>query len=115
MKFLQENGYTVTKEFHPGETYHLKESTFKTHPFNFYSVKGKGIVAAFCTPNKNSYRDLNGRIAADREDLFDKWSKCPIVIKINKDRYQEILVYLSYLNTEEGWSKSNSFESIIFE
>lgn len=60
--------------------------------------------------NKSSYRSLNGRIAADNERCFDKWSKCPVVMNINGLNYEKLLISLAFLGSEEGYNLSNNFE-----
>lgn len=101
-RMLKDNGYTVTV---------TKEEPWKYYPpYNFYSVTGNGIKAGFCTPNKSSYRSLNGRIAADNERCFDKWSKCPVVMNINGLNYEKLLISLAFLGSEEGYNLSNNFE-----
>jgi hypothetical protein len=116
-KFLIQNGYTVTEELVEVSHYNRKGKYVKNVnlSYTFYRVEGKGITGGFCTPNKESYRYISGRIAADNENCFDKWSKCPVVIKISRGRFNEILKWLEYLSTDEGYEKSNNYEFFIYE
>ena len=66
-------------------------------------VTGKGIIAAFaCEHSGNGY--TAGRIAADSRDCFDKWNKCPMVMKLplTYRREAEMLAHLAFLGTPEG-------------
>jgi hypothetical protein len=72
-----------------------------------------GIVYTDFSREPNCYRQLLNRIAIDREDCFDKWSKCPITLPIPETKEQ--LEYLSqkidWLLTEEGYVASNEYNT----
>lgn len=66
-------------------------------------VTGKGIIAAFASEySGNAYTE--GRIAADSQSCFDKWNKCPLVMKLplTYRREAEMLAHLAFLATPEG-------------
>ena len=66
-------------------------------------VTGKGIIAALASENSgNGY--TAGRIAADSRCCFDKWSKCPLIMKLplTHRREAEMLAHLAFLGTPEG-------------
>lgn len=84
----------------------------RTHDYRFAQVKGKSIEAGFCEPNGgNSYRYLDGKIAADNAECFDKWSKCPLCIDFpaNPDQEAKLLELLAHLGSDEGLKLSNFY------
>lgn len=96
---LQKNGYKV------------KVTEEETYLFAY--VTGKKIIAGFCTLNDNlSYTYINGKIAADHEDCFDKWSKCPLNLLLpkNNKQIQFVLDQLNFWASSEGYKKSNEYE-----
>lgn len=72
-------------------------------------VRGHGIRGAFCEPNDQSYAVLNGRFAADNSKCFDKWSKCPLVMKLPCDT-EKLVKHLKFLGSKEGYKHSNGYE-----
>lgn len=85
--------------------------------YNYASISGKGVVGGFCTPHCEdnidaSYTYLNGKISADNEDCFDKWSKCPISLPFpkNNEEMSFLLDELEFLGSIYGYEKSNSYE-----
>jgi hypothetical protein len=100
---LRNNGYTVKVK--------------KEKIYHFANVTGKGIRAGFCTPHDpnsidSSYQCLNGKIAADHEDCFDKWRKCPLILSLPKNDAQMnyLLNQLEFWSSEEGYNLSNEYE-----
>lgn len=98
VKALIKDGYDVEVE----------DVTTEAIPFYFAKVTGKGIFARFCTQNADFYPYLNERIAADNAECFDKWSKCPLVMKIPVN-YDELKKHLKHLGSKEGYEISNSY------
>lgn len=101
---LEANGYTVDIAF---------VGNYRTEPvYRFAKVKGKNIRAGFCVPNNGeSYRYIDGKIAADHEEAFNKWSHCPLVAHLPNTEAEasKIVEYLAWLGTDEGYQWSNSF------
>jgi hypothetical protein len=98
---LRGNGYTVDVSTGP--------------IYDFAHVTGKNIDGGFCTPsygdNDAPYWYIDGKFAADHVDCFDKWSKCPLVVKLpeNEEELLAILEHLKFLASEEGYNWSNSY------
>ena len=73
-------------------------------------LKGHGLqIYMFENP---IYESGNQRIFIDREDCFDKFSKCPIKIPVpvNLAQANELLRKMEWLTTEEGFVASNEYE-----
>lgn len=72
-----------------------------------YVLKGKGVRVGL---NKEDtyYPQLSNRIAADNDRCFDKWSKCPLVMKLPVD-YETLTKALTHLGSNEGYEISNSY------
>lgn len=51
---------------------------------------------------------LQGYLVADRDDLFDKISKCPMSVRFPFDE-TEVEKYLKFLASEEGFEYSKQF------
>jgi hypothetical protein len=89
-----------------------KKKAKVTHA-NTCMVKGNNIRAAFTRPypplSHEPYPCLQERIAADNEKCFDKFSKCPVVVKMPSD-IPSVLAVLKDLSSERGFHISNSFE-----
>ncbi len=79
-----------------------------------YNVRGKGIRGAFCEPNEKVYINLNGRIAVDNIDCFNKYSQCPVVMKFPLSP-SLLLKHLKLLGSKKGYEISNGFGEIIVE
>lgn len=80
--------------------------------YEFAFVEGRGVKGGFCTPAEDAwYWYINGRFAADNDGCFDKWSKCPLVVRLPEtdEEAQAILRHLEYLATPEGFEWSNSY------
>lgn len=77
--------------------------------YRFASVTGGGIRGGFCDFNYKGNRYLEQKFAADHENCFDKWSKCPFVVPIDYD-WKELLEHLAFLGSEEGERHSSTFE-----
>jgi len=101
VNLLLANGYSVEVK---------SQQAFKAKN-NYRSAffDGKNIRGGFCTPSYEVYRYINNRIAADHVDCFDKWSKCPLVMRLPVDGL-ELLKHLQYLGSPEGYQISNNYE-----
>jgi hypothetical protein len=98
--FLRLHGYDVTPEDEPARV-----------NYHFASFVGQGIRGGFATYGIG-YPYLDGRVAADNRRCFDKWSKCPLVVRIPDDDEgrSELLEYFRFLASKEGYKWSNTFE-----
>lgn len=96
---LKANGYTVNVS-----------TTEEGYKFAF--ISGNGIHGGFCKPNKYSYTAINGRVAFEHVDCFDKWSKCPYSFPFpkNDSEFNYLLSKMKYLGTDEGFKKSDEFD-----
>lgn len=77
-------------------------------------VTGNDVYAIFCEPNfGDEHQFLEGRIAGDNVDCYNKISQCPFVMKLptNEHECEIILNSLRYLGTKDGleWSESLGF------
>lgn len=101
VNFLLANGYSVEvknqKAFKPKNNY---RSAF---------FDGKNVRGGFCTPSIEVYRHIDNRIAADRVECFDKWRKCPLVMKLPVDG-SELLKHLEHLGSPEGYTICNNYD-----
>lgn len=81
--------------------------------YRYATVKGFNIVAGFCDKNEETYPDINGKIAADHERCFDKWSKCPLVLPLpqNGAQLDFLLQQLRYWGSDGGLQKSDNYET----
>jgi hypothetical protein len=77
-----------------------------------YSKNKYDLRIGFCEPNNKSYSYLDGKISIDREDCFDKWSKCPINLPFpeNDKQVQFLIDKINWLKTEEGYKVSNEYD-----
>lgn len=82
------------------------------HPYLFAIVKDSNLRIGFCEPNGKSYSYIDGKIAIDREDCFDKWSKCPIDLSFPKNgkQIQFLIDKINWLKTDEGYKASNGYD-----
>jgi hypothetical protein len=80
--------------------------------FRFWAVSGKNIRGGFCDDTqKRSYAQLDSHFAADHEEVFDKWSKCPLVVPIDENLdFSELIKHLDFLGSSEGLVHSRSYE-----
>ena len=110
-KELKNRGYKVEKDI-VYEYKILKNSIGHNNKisFVFWKITGKGIYGGFCTPNKHSYISLRGHITADNIDCFDKWSKCPLRMKIQTLDYEKLFKELELLGSPEGLEISDNFD-----
>ena len=93
-EFFKSQGYVVTVE--------------ELDNYASVTVTNEGIRGAFCTPNTESYRILDGRFAADNIFAFNKWSQCPLCVAIPTD-LEVLKENLKFLSSSEGYEHSNSF------
>jgi hypothetical protein len=100
LHFLELSGYEVDVYTH---------KTQDNQEYLFYLVSGKGIYGGFCTPNSDSYTYINGSFAADHIDCFDKWAKCPLVVKLPCD-LASLKKNLDFLGSLDGYNHSNFYE-----
>jgi len=84
----------------------------KRFGYHFLRIENKGIYGGACTTNEHSNRYLSGKLAVDRADCFDKWSKCPINLPLpkNEKEINFIMKKLKWLQTKEGFEVSNNYE-----
>lgn len=75
---LRSNGFFVSV--------HKEKEYDKDRYYYIANIKGFGIRASFATPNNSTYSTLNGKVAADPENCFDKWSRCDTVLNIPKSK-----------------------------
>ena len=111
-KELKNHGYKVEKEIcfeHRYHNYNIIDNK-KKFLYVFWKITGKGIDGGFCTPNKHSYLSLRGHITADNTECFDKWSKCPLRMKIQTIDYEKLFKELELLGSPEGFEISNNFD-----
>lgn len=108
---LKNRGYKVEKDI-VYEYKILKNSIGYNNKisFIFWRITGKEIHGGFCTPNKKSYKSLSGHITADNTECFDKWSKCPLRMKIQNLDYEKLFKELELLGSPEGFEISNNFD-----
>lgn len=101
--FLKKNKYTVkvTQEKYT-------DSKGRKHKYRFARVIGKNIRGGFATESDFVYPALNNRITANNIKCFDKWSKCPLTMKLPLDD-DALLKHLEHLGSEEGFKLSNNF------
>lgn len=92
---LEKEGYSV--EVEKGEQY------------DFAVVTGKGVIGGFCSRHNkdkeySSFDNINGKVSADNENVFNRWDKCSMEIPIpsNKEGSDVLLEYLRFLGTYEG-------------
>lgn len=101
---LKKEGYTIT----------LENNEHKKEQYIFARITGKSIYGGFCNKINSDeiYTYLNGKIAIDHEDCFDKWSKCPLNLEIptNEEQMQYLLKQLEFWGSEEGYDLSNIYE-----
>lgn len=91
------NPYLFATTFYPKDGYYNKQE----------------LRIGFCEPNDGkSYWYIDGRIAIDREDCFDKWSKCPVNLPFpeNEKQLQFLLDKMNWLKTDEGYKVSNEYD-----
>jgi len=77
----------------------------------FCRIESPSILGGFYIGKRSPLMNINihYRVAADNEGCFDKWRKCPLVMKlpVNKTR---LLKHLAWLGTEEGFKHSNNYD-----
>jgi len=93
---LRKRGYNIAVDYECG--------------YRFAKITGKSIKGGFC----DTYEDspyLNGKIAFDNKDCFDKWSKCPYSLPIpqNEAELAYLLSKMEYLATKEGYEASDGY------
>lgn len=106
VRFLRKNRYWVKVKREDSE----EGDTYQYH-YRFADVRGKGIRAGFCYPPGNTSEYLDGRVAADNGKCFNKWSQCPLVVRVPTTDFErdKLLKYFAYLATPEGHDWSNKF------
>ena len=104
--FLKGNGYKVTTIKRD-----RRNTRWNDNPYRYYEVTGKGIYAGFCTSHEHGHKYIRNSFAADNEACFDKWTKCPLVVKLplTKEDKQILLRLLKHLGSKEGYELSNSY------
>lgn len=110
---LQANGFTLHQ---------------KVDGCNYFCIfTDADFHGAFATKRRGGLVHLNGRIAIDYIDLFDKYSRCPInlIIPETDAELNYLLQKIMWLRTPEGYKTSKKYitrdwiteypESIAFE
>jgi hypothetical protein len=104
---LQEKNYKVIKT----------PRSERKEIYDYYDIKGNCIKGGFCTSHPAdslwaSYEALNGKIAVDHKDCFDKWRKCPLILPLPTSIIQLdwLMNRLLFWGTAEGYLYSNQFE-----
>ncbi|WCK57506.1 hypothetical protein PP175_25915 (plasmid) [Aneurinibacillus sp. Ricciae_BoGa-3] len=100
---LKQAGYTIELEI--GDLY------------DFVTVTGQNVIGGFCSPHDPnsvgaSYSYLNGKIAIDHVDCFDKWSKCPLILPLptNDGQMDYLLSQLKFWDSNDGLEASRNYE-----
>jgi len=103
INILRENGFFIEVQ--------------KDKIYDFVTFDGNNVIGGFCSKHDAalldaSYSYINGKIAVDNTDCFDKWSKCPLNLKIPKTEKQikYLLDQLKYWGSSEGYNDSNGYE-----
>ena len=109
---LEQHGYKVEKEVVYIHKYRYPDmvKNNKKPTYTYWQITGNEIYAGFCTPNKESYRYLSGYIVADNVECFDKWSKCPLMMKIQNLDHEKLFKELELLGSPEGFKISDIFD-----
>jgi hypothetical protein len=97
-KELQDSGYTVIIE--------------SMGVYRFARVSGIGIIGGYCEPTDGKcYPYIDGNFAADNAETFNKWSQCPLIVKLPKTTKEAatIVEHLKWLGTAEGGEWSDAF------
>jgi hypothetical protein len=103
VKTLKDNGYTVEVRRHK--------------IYDFAKIEGNNIVGGFCSKHDEndinaSYTYINGKIAIDHIDCFDKWRNCPLNLPIpNNDVQMDYLLnQLKFWGSYEGYRASDEYD-----
>lgn len=108
--WLRSHGYFIKREESTPHSYHFGGRSFDVGGYSSWYITGKNIQGCFCTPNNSSYRCINGYIAIEHKDLFDKWSKCPIYLRVSTLDYNVLESQLGLIGSQAGFELSNKFE-----
>jgi len=108
--WLKSHGYYVKREESLAHSYRFNGRHFDVGGYSSWYIMGKNIRGCFCTPNNSSYRCLNGYIALEHKDAFDKWSRCPTYLRVSTIDYGVLEKQLRIVGSQEGFEASNSFE-----
>ena len=98
VRLLRKNGFTVI----------TKEIVGIDDEYLFGEAQNSNVVAAFTTSSRYAYASLQNRIAADNKKCFEKWSRCPLVMKFPINAHR-LLADLKLLGSEEGLKISKSY------
>lgn len=102
VEFLKKNNYKI-------KISKAEKCRPSTDTYQFAMFSGNNIRGGFAEPNNvNSYRYLDGRIAADHIECFDKCSKCPLCVKYPVDE-NRLLDGLKLLASDKGYEISDSY------
>lgn len=106
---------TVPVDLFDLTTYILKKAGYKVKMGNdkYRSAffKGNNIEGGYCEHNGESYATLDGRVAADHTECFNKWSQCPLVVELptNLEEGKLLIGYLEWLGTPKAKTWSSQF------
>lgn len=114
VRFLRRHGYTVSLQL--AWTYYTVNDERTKHWFRtskprclLAQVSRRNVTGGFCPTNGHSYFYIDGRIAADHADCFNKWADCPLVMTLPRTASERraLLHHLRYLGTPEAleWSE----------
>lgn len=85
-----------------------KENKIK---YRFARVTGRGIIGGFSDTDIGVYQYIANRFAADNKKCFDKYSKCPLCVKLTYN-IELLLLHLEILGSKTGYRISNSYDYV---
>ena len=73
--------------------------------------RGKNVVGGLASKECACNTYLDDRLAADHSRCFDKYSKCPLAVKLPEtdEEALKIVSYLAWLGTDEALRWSNAY------
>lgn len=87
--------------------------------YDIYWINGNNIYGFFMFYTENLHKyltgSLNGYIAIDHKDLYDKVNKCPCILKLPLNigtmerNTRKIIEHLKYWGSKEGYKNSNKY------
>lgn len=111
------NDFDKLIEVLDGYGYLIMEDTCITNgkEYRMVTIDGDNIRAAFCEKGYGGYKSLDGRIAIDNSEAFNKWSQAPVSLPIpsTDDEREIVLEQLEYWGTDDGFELSNDYCDVI--